>query len=232
MVKPKGKIIMDRKSETEEKIVQAAARIFLQKGKEGARMQEIADQAGINKALLHYYFRSKDKLFLEVFKNQMEIFFDGLINALEETDQIEIGLRYFIDTYIDIVSKNVELIHFIFWEIQKNSEIVLNRILSRRNLQKNPFIDFLEKAIEKKQIRPIDPCNFVISLFGLCIYPFLAKPVLEKVFLQIDVTSADFLRLRKKEVFDLVWNGISLDHSQEEKKNAFSGTCQSTQCRS
>ncbi|MCB0293033.1 MAG: helix-turn-helix transcriptional regulator, partial [Calditrichaeota bacterium] len=65
---------MKYSSETERKIVEAASTVFLEKGKTGARMQAIADRAGINKALLHYYFRSKDRLYQEVFERQVETF--------------------------------------------------------------------------------------------------------------------------------------------------------------
>ena len=65
-------------SETEKRILQAATEVFLQKGMGGARMQEIADKAGINKAMLHYYFRSKDRLYEQVFTGQLEHFFNGL----------------------------------------------------------------------------------------------------------------------------------------------------------
>ena len=72
---------MEFNSETEKKILTAAGEIFLEKGHAGARMQEIADRAGINKALLHYYFRSKDKLFHIVFRREMQIMLDNVFSS-------------------------------------------------------------------------------------------------------------------------------------------------------
>ena len=84
---------MESTTETEAKIIQAATEVFLEKGKDGARMQEIAQKANINKALLHYYFRSKDKLYEKVFREKVFNFLDELFSSVPETNEIKTVLK-------------------------------------------------------------------------------------------------------------------------------------------
>jgi len=93
-------------SETEERIFEAALTVFARKGKDGARMQEIADEAAINKAMLHYYFRSKDQLYEAVFDYVFRRFMESFSAALQETATFEEMLRLFISAYIDKVRSN------------------------------------------------------------------------------------------------------------------------------
>ena len=97
---------MQHISQTEKKIIAAATDIFLKKGKDGARMQEIADHAGINKALLHYYFRSKDRLFEEVFKNEIKTIVTSIIDAISETENFYDFLTQFVHTYLRFAIRN------------------------------------------------------------------------------------------------------------------------------
>ena len=109
---------METNVKTEEKIIEAATKIFLEKGKDGARMQEIADRAGINKALLHYYFRSKEKLYAEVFSNELRKFFRSILGTIKESEDFKDFIQTFINLYIDTISKNPKLFRFILWEIE------------------------------------------------------------------------------------------------------------------
>lgn len=198
-------------SETEEKIIQAATEVFLQKGKDGARMQEIADHAGINKALLHYYFRSKDRLYDKVFETTLESFFGEFFDAILENDNPQQFLKGFIEKYINALSRRPEVIRFIIWEIGQggvNFSKVAQAIFAERGFSEIPFPAIIQQAINKGEIRPVDPVQFMLSAIGMCLYPFIAQPLIEKLFVGIQVNSAAFLENRKKEVFDLIWNGI------------------------
>ena len=99
---------MELGTETEAKIIQAATEVFLEKGKDGARMQEIAQKANINKALLHYYFRSKDKLYETVFRERVFRFLDELFSSVPQTDDIKTVLKEFTVNYIDLISAHPE----------------------------------------------------------------------------------------------------------------------------
>lgn len=174
-------------------------------------MQEIADRAGINKALLHYYFRSKDQLYKKVFETTLKNFFGEFLDAILETDDPVQFLKGFIENYIDALSRRPEIIRFILWEIGQggaNFGKVAQAIFAERGFSEIPFPAIIQQAINKGEIRPLDPVQFMLSAIGMCLYPFLAQPILEKLFSGIQVNSPVFLEARKKEVFDLIWNGI------------------------
>lgn len=208
---------METNLKTEEKIIEAATVIFLEKGKDGARMQEIADRAGINKALLHYYFRSKDKLYDEVFINQLKSFLQGVLSTVKESENFQTFVKELINHYIDNISKQPKLIRFILWEIEKGGESLSKAILESMestNFRAQQVLHNIQTEISEGQIRKIDPPNFMISLIGMCLFPFIGKPILETILPVKDVTSAEFLEKRKQEIFNLVWNGIKKNSLQ------------------
>jgi len=203
---------MEYSSETEQKIIRAATDIFLQKGKDGARMQEIAREAGINQALLHYYFRSKEKLYRQVFVSEVREFMDAIFHSMVETDDIAEFIRSFIYRYIDQLAQNPQVIRFILWEIERGGSLfaeVFQEIIAQ-NPRKSPpfFIRKLNDAIQQGKIRKLDPFHLIFSIIGMCIYVFLARPLIQQIFPEINFTSPEFIEKRKEEVFNLVWNGI------------------------
>ena len=88
---------------TEEKILTAAKQVFLTRGMDGARMQDIADEAGINKALLHYYFRSKDQLFEKIFLEVAHAFLPRVLGILESESTLFEKIERFCNEYISQV---------------------------------------------------------------------------------------------------------------------------------
>ena len=115
---------MEINTDTEQKILQAATEIFLKKGHDGARMQEIADNAGINKALLHYYFRSKQKLFRTVFKKEVQTMLASIFSLLSPSDHFEEFLHKFISGYLKNISSKKNIMRFILWELDKSPKEV------------------------------------------------------------------------------------------------------------
>ena len=204
-------MIQQQNTETEIKIIAAATEIFLQKGKDGARMQEIANKAGINKALLHYYFRSKDKLFEKVFYKEVRTMLNTTLDSVTETDNFEKFLKLFISNYIDNVALRKNLFRFIFWESEnfmKNVTDQFSQVFKNLGFQQNPVISKVKKAIADGQIRKLAPNNFALSLISMCLFPIIAAPVLSKVATQLDVDNLRFWKKRKQEIFNLIWNGI------------------------
>ncbi len=202
----------EKLSDAEQKIISVATRVFLQKGKDGARMQEIADQAGINKALLHYYFRNKDRLYRQVFRTQVRTFFQELLGAVPETDDVKVLLERFVESYIDALARHPEIVRFVLWEIQKGGELfseTAREVFREQGFSRFPFVEKIQAAIRAGQIRAADPLHLVISVIGLCVYPFIAQPIVEKMLPEIKVNSSKFLAQRKREVCALLWSGIA-----------------------
>jgi len=206
---------MELSSDTEQKIMQAAREIFLEKGKDGARMQEIADRAGINKALLHYYFRSKDRLFTQVFLIEIKSMFGTIFESISTETDFHTFLDKFIRTYLTTISPRRNLLQFVLWESEKIKIKFTQSILEeskRRGFRENPLIDLTRKAVSAKQIKDVDAINFVLSLLGMCIFPLIAAPVVEKMFHNLKINSPAFLNKRAGEILDLIWNGIGTGH--------------------
>ena len=198
-------------TETETKIIDAATEIFLQKGKDGARMQEIADKAGINKALLHYYFRSKDKLFEKVFYKEVRTMLNTTLDSFIETDNFKKFLQIFISNYIDNVARRRKLYRFVLWESENFIENVtdqFSQIFTSRGFKQNPIILKVKKAIAEGQIRKLDANNFALNLISMCLFPIVAAPVLGRIVTELDVDNPRFWKKRKREIFNMIWNGI------------------------
>lgn len=117
-----------QKDNTEDKIIEAAKEVFIKKGMDGARMQEIADEAGINKALLHYYFRSKEKLFDAIFERVIRMAFPRISQIIFSDLHFRVKVEQAIDTYLDLLMKHPYLPAFILKEINRDASLFINLI--------------------------------------------------------------------------------------------------------
>lgn len=165
---------------TEEKIVRAAEKVFIEKGLAGARMQEIADEAGINKALLHYYYRSKEKLFGMVFQFALKTFAPNLLKAFEVEGDFFFKIENFVHTYLSIIEKNPHLPGFIINELGSNPDRLVG-IIKHLDLNVQPIFDAINAEVEKKTIKPIEPEDLIINILALCIFPIVAKPMVKTI---------------------------------------------------
>lgn len=169
-------------STTEEKILEAAKEVFMKYGLYGARMQDIADTAGINKALLHYYFRSKEKLFDAVFDGALEKYFAQMTVIGDKSMPIKERLMQYVDNMFDFFTEYPQMSMFIIKEISINPEMFHEKVKQLKN-QRSLLIPTLEEAFAQNEIKTFDPVIFMVNLHSLCAYPFLASP-LYKVILK------------------------------------------------
>lgn len=109
-----------KKDSTEEKILEAAKTVFLAKGMDGARMQEIADEAGINKALLHYYFRSKERLFEAIFSHIVKFAFPEITRIIASEEPVVVKIERVIDAYLGLLLKHPFIPGFIMKELSRD----------------------------------------------------------------------------------------------------------------
>jgi len=182
--------LMEKELNTEEKILEAAKKVFIKKGFAGARMQEIADEAGINKALLHYYFRSKDKLFENIFLSIVGKIFPQVLTNMLSNKNLEEKIASFVDTYISFFQENEGLPLFMLNEVSQNPERIVN-LLGKEGLEqvasvKERIFSQLEddlyeyigrNDINKKEILQ----QLLINAVSLCIFPFIGKPIMSKI---------------------------------------------------
>ena len=162
---------------TEERILEAAKEVFMKYGLYGARMQDIADTAKINKALLHYYFRSKEKLFDKVFEGALSKFFEVIDVFANNSLPIKKRLFLYIDNIIDFYSEYPQMSMFIIKEIGHNPELLQQKIQAAKKNKTVMLIQVLEEEMKNKEIKKFDAAMFMINLQSLCSFPFMASPM-------------------------------------------------------
>jgi AcrR family transcriptional regulator len=194
---------------TEQRILSAAKKVFIHKGMAGARMQDIADEAGINKALVHYYFRNKEKLFDVIFTEAALKLFPRINIIFESDSNLFEKIRRFVEEYITVMSENPYLPMFVLNEINKDPETFLNHMKQKFGFPRpEKFLQQIEKEIKKGTIKKISPLQLLLNLLSLCIFPFMVKPMFQ---LHIGVSEAQFKALmeqRKKELPEFIIDSI------------------------
>jgi AcrR family transcriptional regulator len=194
---------------TEQQIIEAARKIFMHKGLSGARMQDIADEAGINKAMLHYYYRSKDKLFEIVFGEAIEQLLVRVNSVLAEPLPVEEKIARAVDHYISNMSENPYLPLFVLNELQQNPDRIVQRFVHAPlfpNVQL--LIREIAAAMEAGTFKKLNPAQLMISIISMCIFPFAAKPLLQAAFSVNDVQFGMMMEERKKFVKDFVMQAL------------------------
>ena len=197
-----------KKDNTEEKILNAAQTVFIKKGMDGSRMQEIADEAGINKSLLHYYFRTKQKLFEAIFKRVFKRTFPNIGEFMLSDLPIEEKLATFIEKYISLLMKNPFFPSFIIKEISRDPEF-LATVIRSQGVNPNKLFEMFENEMEAGKIRRMDPRDLMINILALSIFPFVAKPLINIMFFESDKKAYNaFLKKRKESVKEFILNSI------------------------
>jgi AcrR family transcriptional regulator len=162
---------------TEEKILEAAKEVFMNYGLYGARMQDIANTAGINKALLHYYFRSKEKLFDKVFEGALQKYFQQIDVFADESLPIKERIFRYIDNIIPFLSEYPHISLFIIKEISTDPELFKQKVQGLKRNKNAGLISVLEKEMAAGKLKKLDAVLFFINLQSLCAYPFIAAPL-------------------------------------------------------
>lgn len=189
---------------SEERIIEAARKVFTRKGYAATRTRDIAEEAGINLALLNYYFRSKEKLFQVIMFEKVEQIFGVLRPIINDPDTTLMQKVELLAThYIDLLLENPDLPFFVLYEMKNNPA------------QFSPHVGgggFVRKSVlfrQFKEARPgQDPIPYLINLFSLIIFPFVAKPLEEHFFGMDERSYRKFMEGRKKQIphwIKLLW---------------------------
>lgn len=176
------------KGTTEEKILEAATQEFIRHGLKGARMQAIADTAGVNKALLHYYFRSKQLLFEKVFQMIANKFFRRLRGEMEKLPNgstLKELLEIFVRAHINTIRANPffpRLIAPNLFKFFNYFENIPEQIAKANADVINKILGTLNDEINTGRIRPIHPVHFFMNVLGMSIASFLGQPIVNTVY--------------------------------------------------
>jgi TetR/AcrR family transcriptional regulator len=194
--------------ETEVLILDAARKVFLENGFDGTSMQMIATEAGINKALLHYYYRSKDRLFEAVFIEAFGQMAPNLVKVFLAELPFDEMIRAFVDAYISALLKFPQIPQFILHELHRNPQRIVELIKSTGI---NPELVFgkILREMELGHIKRMDPRQLMVNMLALCIFPFAARPMIQGFIFRNDSVAFDkFLEERKQAVADFILNAV------------------------
>jgi TetR/AcrR family transcriptional regulator len=197
--------------DTETRIFDAALRVFARKGKDGARLQEIADEAGIHRPLLHYYFRTKQQLYEAVAERMFTQFLTSL-DVPAESKSFANTLRAFIDHYVDSVREHP---HAAMWMVAENmaGNPVLGELLARafatEGSPQRTMLEAIETAMGTGEIRPVDPRQLMLTVVSACVFFFVTLPTV-KIMNPLAAEDFDaFVKARKEHVFEVVYYGLA-----------------------
>jgi AcrR family transcriptional regulator len=195
-------------ADTESRILDAANSVFMRRGTAGARMTEIAREAGVNHALVHYYFRSKQRLAEAVFRRAIGQFFPVMIGVLTSEASLEEKVRKVAAAQIDMLLENRELPGYLLAELNhypERAEQLLESMsgTTPASLRARLFGTLgrqLEDAARDGAIRPIRPQEFILNLVSMVVYPFAARPLVMALLGLDDATFAAMMAQRKAEI--------------------------------
>jgi AcrR family transcriptional regulator len=194
--------------DTERRILDAAHEVFFRRGTAGARMQEIADEAGVNKALLHYYFRSKERLADAVFERAAKRLIPPLLGIMGSDAPLEVKVEGAIAHYLEVLADSPALPGYVLSELHHHPERMRRllatatggpaegfaaQVLTRLGAQ-------IEERVRAGTMRPIQPEQFAVNLISLCLFPFAARPMFRVAFAWDDAAFAAFLQERRREL--------------------------------
>jgi TetR/AcrR family transcriptional regulator len=200
----------------EELILRAAGDVFLEKGLSGARMQEIADRAGINKTLLHYYFRTKKNIYARILGKVFAAFFSQIEEAFGDGSSFATVLRQFIDRLLDLLAANPRVPLFLMQELAQGGAIARDILVKTLARQRMTLPMRLVALIRQEQLAgrlgPVDPIQFMITVLGSCIYFFAAEPIVREVLASVQpgkpFDREAFLAQRRQSIFDVLYYGL------------------------
>lgn len=193
----------NQKQKTEELILEAAKKVFLQKGMHGARMQDIADEAGINKAMLHYYFRSKEKLFEIIFLEMFGKLMPRVQEILGSHRTVVEKLELFVESYLDLLLENPYVPIFIINEMHKNPDLLIQKLKLNNGHGFPNLPEFLlqvQREVQEGKIRAVEPLQLMLNVVAMCVFPFLGKPMLQHIAALDDATYLQLMRQRKASI--------------------------------
>ena len=172
-------------NDMETRILHAATRVFVKLGRKGTSMQDIADEAGINRPLLNYYFRSKDKLFNLIFERTFAKLLPDIVLIVNSDIPFRNKIIAFVEHYYKVLLENPLIPLFIMHEVATNPEQLI-KVFNEKGIEPRKIIQQINDEMEKGLIKKMDPTHVLINMLSLIIFPFAAAPILEAFIFEGD----------------------------------------------
>ena len=198
---------MSTYNETEQRILDSARKLFILKGYHGTTTEDIIKEANVNKAAVHYYFRSKDKLFELIFSEVLTVMNNNLISILNANINFENKIKQIISAYIDILLLHPYFPDFVIHELTVNPDRI-EKIVKRHNFFFKSYLRFLveiRKELRSRNISGISPFEIILNTYSLCIFPFLSKPIITRISKSFgEPQFKNLMNKRKTDIADII----------------------------
>ena len=194
----------EEKQDAEMKIKEAARRVFLAQGYEGTKMRQIAEAAGVNLAMINYYFRSKEQLFKSIYAETFAQFVGQMAQMINEPTPLEVKIWKIVDRYTDFIMDNPLIPSFILSEQQANNGAFFKEINARGLIENSVLKKQLLEEAEKGNIRAIEPLQVIMTILGNIVFPVVARPVVSYVGGLDDDGFQEFMKTRKQIVPEMI----------------------------
>ncbi len=188
----------------EMKIREAARKVFFEQGYEGAKIRQIAKEAGVNLAMVNYYFRSKGELFESIYLETFRELLDRIGVMLDEQTPLEVKIWKVVDQYTDYMLANPLLPGFVLSELRTNGAAFFKKLNVKEIIEHSVFHKQLLEEAQKGHIRSVDPLQIVFSLMSNIIFPIMAKPMLSYVGSLDEEGFRQFVRARKQLIPEMI----------------------------
>jgi AcrR family transcriptional regulator len=199
-------------STTEQAILEAAEKLFIEKGYDATKTTEISKAAGVNHAMLHYYFRTKENLFTQIFEQKAVILLGFLTDSFEDDGPFLEKLGKGIEMHFDFLSQNIELPLFVLREVvqdKRRKAFIIEKIFPVGKELTHKMHSAIEREVKKGRIRPIKTYDLLLNIASLNVFTFVAAQVLFDIEESKDSKELkSFLETRKKNNVEIIINSL------------------------
>jgi AcrR family transcriptional regulator len=189
---------------TEERIREAAKRVFLEKGFDGTTSRDIAEAAGMNIALTNYYFRSKEKLFLSIFDELSQLFFNGLVDIMNRPISLREKIVELIEHDFQLMRENPSLPLFLMNEVHRNPDRIMGSIGIMKQIHQSLFDEQLQQEIKRGTVRPITAAQLMPMIFCNIQFLFISKAMHMKMWQVTEEQFYAFANEQKELVINMI----------------------------
>jgi TetR/AcrR family transcriptional regulator len=206
----------ERDLDTESRILEAARRVFTRRGTAGARVQDIAAEAGVNQALVHYYFGSKEALAERVFFESAGRMLQAMNVVVDPTLSLEMLIERFVGAYIDVVRQSPFIPGYVLAETTQNPQrldALMQRALGAApgqlvTMARNRIGQLLSANVAAGTMRPMIPRQLMLNVMALVVFPFVARPILSALLGVEGISFDEFLDERRRELPGFILNAL------------------------
>lgn len=188
---------------TEQKIKDAARKVFMEKGFDGTTTRDIAEVAGMNQALTNYYFRSKEKLFQLIFDDMYREYFKEIFGIMAQPLELRIKIPQLVEAHYSLFDQNPDLPLFLLSEMRRHPDLLTPPSKDRPVFF---FLRQLQQAAAEGQIRPVGPLHVLQLIMANIQFMYLSRPITTEIAEMDEAAHADFTRRHKELVLDMLMN--------------------------